>query len=66
MNPSETDADTLVDTYMDCLFEVLGLDIREEWRADVKRYFMLSARMAKVLEAHPLEMTEALAPVFRP
>ena len=66
MNPPKTDVDTPVDIYMDYLFDVWGLDIREEWRADVKRYFMLSAQMAKVLEAHPLEMTEALAPVFRP
>ncbi len=66
MNPPKADADTPVDIYMDYLFDVLGLDVREAWRADVKRYFMLSARMAKVLEAHPLEMTEALAPVFRP
>ncbi|MHB1320344.1 MAG: DUF4089 domain-containing protein [Acidithiobacillus ferrivorans] len=51
---------------MNYLFDALGLSVREEWRADVKNYFMLSARMAKVLEAHPLDMTEDLAPVFRP
>ncbi|WP_232027505.1 DUF4089 domain-containing protein [Acidithiobacillus ferridurans] len=50
---------------MNYLFDSLGLSVREEWRADVKHYFMLSTRMAKVLEAHPLDMTEDLAPVFR-
>jgi hypothetical protein len=51
---------------MNYLFDALGLEVREEWHADVKNYFMLSARMAKVLEAYPLDMTEDLAPVFRP
>ena len=66
MNPPRTDAETPVDMYMNYLFDALGLSVREEWRADVKNYFMLSARMARVLEAHPLAMTEDLAPVFRP
>ena len=66
MNPPGTDAETPEDTYMNYLFDSLGLSVREEWRADVKYYFMLSTRMAKMLEAHPLGMTEDLAPVFRP
>ena len=65
MNPPGTDAETPVDTYMNYLFDSFGLTVREEWRADVKYYFMLSTRMAKMLEAHPLDMTEDLAPVFR-
>ena len=66
MNLPGTDAETPVDTYMNYLFDSFGLTVREEWRADVKYYFMLSTRMAKMLEAHPLDMTEDLAPVFRP
>ena len=66
MNPPGTDAEMPMDTYMNYLFDSLRLNVREEWRADVKNYFLLSARMAKVLEAHPLDMTEDLAPVFRP
>ena len=66
MNPPGTDAEMPMDTYMNYLFDSLRLNVREEWRADVKHYFMLSARMAKALEAHPLAMTEDLAPVFRP
>lgn len=66
MNRPKTDAEMPVEHYMNYLFDALGLEVREEWRADVKNYFMLSARMAEVLEAHPLAMTEDLAPVFRP
>ncbi|MBU2807856.1 DUF4089 domain-containing protein [Acidithiobacillus ferrooxidans F221] len=66
MNPPGIDAETPVDTYMNYIFDSLGLSVREEWRADVTHYFMLSARMAKVLEAYPLDMTEDLAPVFCP
>lgn len=66
MNPPKTDAEMTVEHYMNYLFDALGLEVREEWHADVKNYFMLSARMARVLEAHPLAMTEDLAPVFRP
>ncbi|MHB1202413.1 MAG: DUF4089 domain-containing protein [Acidithiobacillus sp.] len=65
MNQSDMDNATAVDTYMDYLFASLGLAVRDEWRPEVKNYFLLGARMAHVLDAYPQEITEDLAPVFR-
>ncbi|MFA7495692.1 MAG: DUF4089 domain-containing protein [Acidithiobacillus sp.] len=51
---------------MDIFLEMMGLQIDDAWRSDIKNYFLLSARMAKLLDEIPLAMTEDLAPVFKP
>jgi len=58
--------ETSVEAYMDIFLEMMGLQIDDAWRSDIKNYFLLSARMAKLLDEIPLAMTEDLAPVFKP
>ncbi len=42
-----------------------GLRIPEEWRAEVARYFCISWRMARQLQACPMDLRDEPAPVFR-
>lgn len=52
------------ETYLDLAAAQQGLRIDPAWREMVITYYRLSARMAAVLEEHPLPPVEEPAPVF--
>lgn len=52
------------ESYIDLAAAQQGLNIDPAWRESVIAYYRLSARMAAVLEEHPLPPVEEPAPVF--
>ncbi|APZ43273.1 AtzG-like protein [Acidihalobacter ferrooxydans] len=58
MTPEELDA------YIDLTAAQQKLTIEPAWRESVVTFYQLAARMAEVLEGHPLPPEEEPAPVF--
>jgi hypothetical protein len=52
--------------YMKSALESMDLTVESEWLSSIRTYFMISAQLADILETYQLDMTEDLAPVFRP
>ncbi|MBE7563875.1 DUF4089 domain-containing protein [Acidithiobacillus sp. HP-6] len=59
-------SDAMAEQYMQIVFETMDLTVDAAWLPEIRNYFMISARLAGILETYPLAMTEDLAPVFRP
>lgn len=53
-----------LESYVELAAAQQGLIIDPDWRASVIAFYQLSARMAAVLEEHPLEPVDEPAPVF--
>ena len=59
-------SDAMAEQYMQVVFETMDLAVNAAWLPEIRNYFMISARLAGILETYLLDITEDLAPVFRP
>jgi hypothetical protein len=58
--------DAAISAYVGAAAEVFGLPIRPEHRDGVERQFAQLAALARLFEAHALDLTDEPAPVFHP
>ena len=58
--------DAMAEQYMQIVFETMDLTVDAAWLSEIRNYFMISARLAGILETYLLDITEDLAPGFRP
>lgn len=66
MNTLRPLSEAMIEQYMQITFEAMDLIVETAWYPDIRNYFHISAHLAEVLEAFPLDFTEDLATVFRP
>ncbi|WP_414041000.1 DUF4089 domain-containing protein [Acidithiobacillus sp. M4-SHS-6] len=66
MNTLRPLSEAVVEQYMQVTFETMDLTVEAAWYPDIRNYFYISARLAEILEACPLDITEDLATVFQP